>query len=247
MRLRGARPSPRHLLASAMPHRAVPQVLPPAFLMWGQLSTWGNVQTPTCPGYGDCVTAEEAAKLSLTSQVLISDDEVIAWARQHNVLNGAELPQVMRMMERHGFVAGNCTYDDGAFFSVDWHDYNALCQAMYENQPNGNPVKIGIDASSLEQMIEAPDGSLSNGWVAYGYPLSTNYDHCTSLCGFGSASDLVAQFATRGITVTLPSSMPVDTLCVGLFTWGTIGLVDMISLQNMCGEAWVRNPPVIVR
>jgi len=240
-RLRGARPAKRHILAGARPHCAVPVTLPPYFLMWGRLNVWGNDQYP------DCVTAEEAAKLSLASQVYTPPAEVIAWARRHHVLDGAELPQVMQMMERQGFLVNGQVYDDGEFMSVDWTDYNALCAAMYENQPNGNPIKIGIDADALEQMIEASDGSLSDGWVVYGYPLSTNFDHCTSLCGFGAASDLVASFASKDVTVTLPSGLTPSTLCVAMFTWGTIGIVDMLSLGNMCGEAWVRNPPTVIK
>jgi hypothetical protein len=241
-RPRGARPARRHILARATPHVRDPLLrVPPSFLMWGQLNMWGNDQ------YGDCVTAEEAAKLSLASGIFTPLSEVIAWAKKHHVLNGADLPEVMAMMEKNGLVVGSSTYDDGPYLSVDWTNYEAICAAMYENQPKGNPIKIGIDSSLLEQMVDNPDGSISNGWIVWGYPESSNYDHCTSLVGFGNASDLVGLFGGKGVDMALPADMPAITPCAAMFTWGTIGLVDMQSLVNMCGEAWVRNPPTIVR
>jgi hypothetical protein len=53
---RGASPSPRHVLAAAMPHILDTTVsVPPSFLMWPiKMSSWNNYS------YGDCVSAEEA-------------------------------------------------------------------------------------------------------------------------------------------------------------------------------------------
>ena len=240
-RPRGARPAPRHRLAAAHPHIHDPAVIiPPSFLMWGELNIWGN------DIYGDCVTAEEAAKDSLASNIFVSEAEVIAWAKKHRVLNGADLPEVMDIMERKGFVVSGAVYDDGPFNSVDWTNYATVCSAIYTNVPAGNPVKIGIDATYLEQMIDNSDGSISNGWVVWEYPVAQNYDHCTSLVGFGTAADLVTLFAARKVTVKLPASMPSATPCFAMFTWGTIGIVDANSINAMCGEAWLRNPPTIV-
>lgn len=235
---RGAIPSRRNVLARTAPHRPEPSfAVPSIFLLWPQkLSIWGNDR------YGNCVTAEEAFKDACNPGVFIPDTEVLQWARQHHVLNGAELPQVMTAMERKGLVVSGSTYDDGLFSAVDWEDYGTLCAAIASTS---SPVKIAVDADLLEAMIATADGSIANGWVVFGYPQSSNYDHCTSLCGFGNGGDLVNSFAAKGVGVTLPSGFDPETPSFAMFTWGTIGLIDHESVIAMTGEAWVRNPATV--
>jgi hypothetical protein len=89
---RGALPTPRNLLASAIPFRLAPGApvgAPPNFILKPQqISFWGNYN------HGDCVTAEEAfAKACHSPEIFISEQEVITWATNHGVLEGAYLPQ----------------------------------------------------------------------------------------------------------------------------------------------------------
>src|SRR5437016_7957426 len=111
---RGAIPSPRSVLMAAVPHR-VEVGAPPSFMRRpAQISMWGN------DVYGDCVTAEEAfAKACNEPEIFISDDEVIAWATTHGVLEGGSLYNVLRWMQTDGFPEGALIYDDGRHLAVD--------------------------------------------------------------------------------------------------------------------------------
>src|SRR6516162_1497771 len=133
---RGAIPSPRSALAAAAPY--TPKIsAPPEFIIKPQqISMWGN------DVHGDCVTAEEAfAKACNNPEIFIRDDEVVAWATAHGVLEGAFLTDVMTWMENDGFVDGSHTYDDGQYFSVNWTDAGITRSAISQG-----PVKLGIAA-----------------------------------------------------------------------------------------------------
>ena len=112
---RGAAPSPRSALAAATRHTAI-AVAPPNFLtLPHQISSCGNFD------HGDCVTAEEAfAKACHRPEIFIPDQIAITWATKHNVLEGANIHQVMQWMQGDGFEEGKQTFDDGQIFSVDW-------------------------------------------------------------------------------------------------------------------------------
>src|SRR5262245_57858023 len=114
---RGAMPSPRSVLAAATPHSELGLAAPPPpnfITMPKKLSSWGNFD------YGDCVTAEEAfAKACYHPEIFIADNEVIRWAKSHNVLEGAYLHEVMQWMQKRGFHQSGHLYDDGGkIFSV---------------------------------------------------------------------------------------------------------------------------------
>jgi hypothetical protein len=80
------------------PHIAVPGAPPNFIVKPQQISFWGNYD------HGDCVTAEEAfAKACYNPEIFISDNEVLTWATDHNVLEGANLPEVMQLMQNAGF------------------------------------------------------------------------------------------------------------------------------------------------
>jgi hypothetical protein len=68
---------------------------------------------------GDCVTAEEAFAKA-TSGILISDTTVQTWATINGVLNGADLDQVLQLMQTAGFSQDGDTLNDGPPTSVDW-------------------------------------------------------------------------------------------------------------------------------
>jgi hypothetical protein len=230
-RLRGASPSPRHRLAGAMPHAITAPT--PAQFLWkpAQLSMWLNDVD------GDCVTAEEAfAKGCGPSGVFVPDATVQAWASANNVLNGAELTQVLDLMQNGGFPQNGSTLDDGPSVSVDWTN-----SAVLQNAIAQGPVKIGIAADQLEYLVDGYAQPLTDGWVANGFTKDQNVDHCVSLCGYGTLAWLAGQLkAAFDVSV---GDMPY----YALFTWGTIGIIEPSSLVAICGEAWLRNPTTVVK
>ncbi|MBV8818154.1 MAG: hypothetical protein JO022_07335, partial [Acidobacteriaceae bacterium] len=155
-----------------------------------QISFWGNYD------HGDCVTAEEAfAKACNNPEILISDSEVITWATGHNVLEGANLTQVLQWMQNGGFVQNGATYDDGPYFSVNWTDSSILQNAITQG-----PVKLGVAANQLQTVWHAAGGSSSGGktWFGTGFHTDSDEDHCVTLCGYGTISWLAQQL---GVTV----------------------------------------------
>ena len=225
--LKGAIPAPRHLLCAAMPHVAVSPAPPQFIWLPKQLDMWGNAT------FGDCVTAEEAfAKACNQPEVFIPAHKVIKWARNHSVLNGAGLWEVLELMQTGGFDQDNVTYDDGPFKSVNWEDVALLKSAI-----STGPVKLGV---ASDQLINVPNIGVSNGWIATGLTTGDPLDHCISLCGYGTAGWLAAQ-----LNVTLPAEIAGDTAAYAAFTWSTIGIIDPESLSAITGEAWVRSPTTI--
>jgi hypothetical protein len=201
----------------------------PAQWLWlpTRLSMWLNDVD------GDCVTAEEAfAKACHSPEIFITDDTVEAWATENDVLNGTELVTVLDLMQNAGFQQDGELYNDGPFNSVDWTNTTALQNAIAQG-----PVKIGIAADQLEDVVPNPP---TNGWLATGFTKDRNLDHCVSLCGYGSIAWLAAQLG-----VSAPSS--VYGPGYALFTWDSIGIIDVPSLLAICGEAWLRNPTSVVQ
>jgi hypothetical protein len=138
-------------------------------------------------------------------------------------------------MQAGGFQPGNGhTYDDGPFVSVDWTNVAVLQNAIAQG-----PVKIGIAADQLENAVPEPP---TNGWLATGFTTDSNEDHCVSLCGYGTIGWLAAQLGG-----TLPDG--VDDMQPGyaLFTWDSVGVIDVPSLQAICAEAWLRNPTTVIQ
>jgi len=194
-----------------------------------KLSFWLNNQ------YGDCVTAEEAfAKACHVPEIFISDQEVETWAKQHSVLNGAMLVDVLDLMVAKGFAQGGHTYDDGPFKSVDWTN-----AAILQNAIAHGPVKIGIAANQLETVYQAHP---KNGWFATGFKQDNAEDHCVSLCGHGTFAWLASQ-----LKVQLPQGIDGATPGYGMFTWDSIGIIDNPSMLAITQEAWLRNPTTIVK
>ena len=108
---RGATRTPPHKIAEALMtgkatlyNKIKPSALTQVAMVPPRLSTWGNNQ------YGDCVTAESAAaiagystlRLGGAKEIFIPEANVIAWARSHGVLNGADLLSVIQDMQKDG-------------------------------------------------------------------------------------------------------------------------------------------------
>ena len=225
---RGAFASPRRRLAAAQPHMIVGPTPPQLLYKPTKISFWLNNED------GDCVTAEEAfAKACHTPEIFIEDSEVLAWATQHGVLNGATLVDVLDAMVSTGFSQDGHTYKDGPYTAVDWTDI-----AILQNAIAHGPVKIGVAADQLEAVVPNPP---TNGWFATGFRQDTNEDHCVSLCGYGTVSWLASQLGG-----TVPVGLDPSTPGYGLFTWDSIGIIDHQSIIAITQEAWLRNPTTVV-
>ena len=204
---------------------------PPNFIMKPQkISMWGN------DVHGDCVTAEEAfAKACNNPEIFIPDDEVIAWATRHGVLEGAYLTQVMTWMQDDGFADGPSIYDDGPYFSVNWTDAGTLQSAI-----SRGPVKIGVAADQIENAWRTTGGP--SGWFATGFHADGNEDHCVTLCGYGSMSWLAQQLG-----VQVPAGVDGTQPGYAMFTWNSIGIIDVPSMIAVTHEAWLRQPTTVTK
>jgi hypothetical protein len=191
---------------------------------------WGN------DAHGDCVTAEEAfAKACYQPEIFISDQEVINWAIQHGVLEGAWLYQVLDWMVNDGFRQDGRVYDDGGRYSVDWTHSDTLQSAISQG-----PVKIGIGADQLSNVWSQHQGR--SGWFALGFTASEpREDHCTSLCGYGTISWLAQQ-----LNVQVPAGVDGTKPGYAMFTWNSIGIIDVPSMLAITYEAWLRIPTTII-
>jgi hypothetical protein len=220
----GARPSPRHVLAGATPHRIV-GATPAAWIQLPQkLSMWLNDVD------GDCVTAEEAFARAC-SGILIADATVQAWASAHGVLNGADLAEVLDWMAQKGFAQDGNLYGAGGKSSIDYTSAAVLQNAIYHG-----PVKIGVAAAQLQNVV-----GNGNGWFAVGFSTDQNLDHCVSLCGYGTLSWLAQQLG-----VSVPAGIDGTKQGYALFTWDTVGIIDAASMVAITGEAWLRTPTTVV-
>jgi len=225
---RGASPSPRVALAAATPF-ALRVGAPPQFLTAPQqLSFWGNYTD------GDCVTAEEAfTKACHNPEIFITEDVAVGWARDHGVLNGAVISDVLTWMQDDGFQQDEHRYNDGQHYAVNWTHRATLISAI-----SNGPVKIGVAADQLEDAWQPVRAS---GWVATGFKQDDDEDHCVSLCGYGSIAWLLQQLGGH-----VPAGVDGNAFAYALFTWNSIGVIDEPSMRAITHEAWLRTPSTIV-
>ena len=227
---RGAAPSPRSALAAATPHTPVVGGPPNFLTLPHQISSWGNFD------HGDCVTAEEAfAKACNQPEIFITDQVAMSWAKNHGVLEGANLHQVLQWMQSNGFQENGHIFDDGQIFSVNWTDQSTLQSAISKG-----PVKIGVAATQLETAWRTTNGQ--TGWFAVGFKKDTAEDHCVSLCGYGSIGWLAGQ-----LKVTVPTGVDGTKPGYALFTWDSVGIIDLPSLIAITEEAWLRSPTTVTK
>ena len=222
----GAIPTSRARLAASRPHICRGATPSQFFKAPAKLSYWLNDVD------GDCVTAEEAFAKGVDGY-WIDDDTVKAWATYHDVLNGADLLSVLQWMVKAGFSQGGTVYDDGTPSSVDWTN-----SAVLNNAISQGPVKIGVAADQLQSVVGE-----SNGWFGIGFKQTNQEeeDHCVSLCGYGSISWLAQQ-----LEVSVPNDIDGTKPGHALFTWKTIGIIDVPSMLAITWEAWLRSPTSMV-
>jgi hypothetical protein len=229
----GARPTPRHKLAAAMPFVPTRPLLaapPRPIVVPSFLEMWKNDVD------GICVTAEECAALAFYScmlglpEIKISDTTELAFASKYDVVNGADLTQVMDEMASDGFHQAGVTYKDGPYTSVDFANETILQAAIEQG-----PIKIGIDADALPQTA-----GNANGWYASGGSPGqfSSEDHCVGLWNHGDSAALFAALGAK-----MPSGFPATGY--HLFTWSTVGVVDHAWIMSTVGEAWLRTPTSI--
>lgn len=223
---RGARPTPRHRLVAAVPYRSQGTTPNQIAYVPSKLSMWLNDID------GDCVTAEEAFAKACTG-IFITDATVKSWASKNRVLNGADIDQVLKLMQSAGFSQDSNSYNNGAHASVDYSNEAVLQNALVQG-----PVKLGIDADALPSTAGNQTGWLAIGGTAGQF---SNEDHCISLAGFGTAQWLYTQ-----IHVPLPSTIQPSQPGYLAYTWDTLGFVDHAWIMSTCGEAWVRNPTTVI-
>jgi hypothetical protein len=186
--------------------------------------------------YGDCVTAEEAfAKSVRVPKVFVPDSEVLAWATQNGDLNGSDLITVLDQMRTGGFLVGGRHYADGPATSVEWTSTELLHNAIWHG-----PVKVGVASAQLQSAAPESDPPPS-GWFCTGFTPDSNEDHCASLCGYGTLSWLA-----KGLDVAVPAGVDGSAPGYGLFTWGSIAIIDAQSMLSIVGEAWLRSPTTVV-
>jgi hypothetical protein len=224
---RGAIPSPRHHLAAATPHKIIGTAPANFIYLPKELSFWGN------DIYGDCVSAEEAfAKACNNPEIFFSYDNIVSWATANGYINGAFLTSVLQTMQSNGFQQSGITFNDGPYTSVDWTNAPLL-----QNAISCGPVKIGVAADQFNTVTPS-----RNGWFLTGLNPDTKEDHCVSLCGYGTMSWLAQQLG-----VSVPSGVNGDNPGYAMFTWNSIGIIDVPSMINITAEAWLRNPTTVSR
>jgi hypothetical protein len=224
----GSKPTSRSKLLAAIPF--MPMAAAPSQIAYvpKYRSNFGNDR------YGDCVTAEEGFAKScalpgVQPEIQIPEQTVIDLARRNGDLNGADLGDVLDKLARKGFVVGGQEYRDGPKQGVDYENESVLQAAIAVG-----PVKIAIAAGAL------PGGAGSrDGWFSLS-ARSRNTDHCTALCGFGTAEWLYQQLG-----VPLPSGLAASTPGYLQYTWSTIGFVNHDWIMGTVEEAWIRTPCTI--
>lgn len=229
--MRGARLSPRHKLAAATPHKAVPA--PASFfkLAGMPLPMFGNDQ------YGDCVTAEEFTAKAAQG-ILGTDAEAIAAATRWNGLNGADLATILDDAAQ-GFTVDGQWLADGGKQTVDYTDWPSLCSAISQGQ-----VKIAVSANQLES-AGAGNGPV---WFLLSARFAADLDHCVGLPGYGTLAECCAALGAQA-----PSGADASTPCVCVETWGGYGIVSFAALLAIMGstpstgnsEAWLRVPNTV--
>jgi hypothetical protein len=227
---RGAIPTPDEDIETAEVFSVEKQAPANTITIPPNLSFWGNNV------HGDCVTAEEAfAKACHQPEIFITEQVVTDWARKHKVLEGAVILNVLKLMQKDGFRQDGHVYDDGPAYRVDWTKPAVLQAAIAQG-----PVKIGVAANQIEASWRKTYGR--SGWFGLKYKPDKGYDHCVTLCGFGSIAWLA-----QNLKVNVPAGVDGTLPGYAMFTWNSIGIIDVPSVRAITCEAWIRRPTDVIK
>ncbi len=155
---------------------------------------------------------------------------MLSWAEAHNAVNGAVISDVLDQMHARGFSQDGNLYNAGSKSSIDYTN-----AALLQNAIAQGPVKIGVASAQLQNVVGP-----HNGWFATGFQQDPNLDHCVSLTGYGSLAWLAQQLG-----VTVPAGVDGSKPGYALFTWDTVGIIDVPSMLAITGEAWLRTPTTV--
>ena len=106
------------------------------------------------------------------------------------------------------------------------------------------PFPEGPSRSASQRTKSRPPGTrqaVRSGWFATGFHADTNEDHCVTLCGYGSISWLAQQLG-----VQVPAGVDGTQPGYAMFTWDSIGIIDVPSMIAITHEAWLRRPTTVV-
>lgn len=196
-----------------------------------RISYWGNNQFGICVTSEMCYAFADYSTFVGVDEVFVTEATCISWATQHGVRDGADLLQVIQMMQRDGIKDESGTLRKcGTPSTVDYSS-----ESLLQNAIAVGPVSIAIDANAL------PSGAGNkSGWIALSGSRHPNTDHCVSLCGYGKLKDLC-----DALGISVPSGVDPNKVCYLLFTWNTIGIVSHEWIMGTCVEAWLRTPTII--
>ena len=173
-----------------------------------------------------------------TPEIFISESEAMTWASKHGVLENAYFTRVLDWMKTGGFLQNSYIYDDGPYDFVDFTNSAALQSAISQG-----PVKLGVSGDQLNSVWWEAGGSAeggASGWFATGFLKDSDVDHRVSLCGYGTMAWLAQQ-----LSVQTPAGVDGMQPGYAVFTWDSIGVIDVPSLLSITGEAWLRTPTTV--
>jgi len=197
---------------------------------------------------GDCVLAGECVNINahwyyVTGHpVIISDAEIQSYGEQFNLLNGAELLQVigdMSIANSNGLTytpsGGTVTtmYCDGVGSAVNYQNRASICSALASCQGS---LKMAVASYDLQRVV-----GTTNGWYL-GSSSSTNIDHNVEMVGYGPAS-----YCFSVLSTPLPAGVDPTEFCYLVDTWSTIGVVNaaVVEASGWCNEIDMRSPTSI--
>lgn len=196
--------------------------------------------------YGDCVLAGEGVNINAHwyfttgKPVIISDQEIQTYGSNHDILNGADLLQVIGMMSvtnsdglTYSSGTTNTMYCDGVGSAVNYQNRANLCSAVFSCSGS---LKMAVDATPLESIV----GS-SNGWYL-GSTTASNTDHNVEILGYGTAA-----YCFQALATPIPAGVDPTSFCYLVNTWSTIGVVaaPVIESSGWCSEVDMRTPTSI--
>ncbi|MEM6479591.1 MAG: hypothetical protein AAF647_11170, partial [Pseudomonadota bacterium] len=212
----GAEPTPDHIAEQIEPFDPTQFSVPPACAFhWPDgIESWKNF------AFGDCVTAEEAfakaADINVGNRFVLTNETVVGRAYLSDALNSKWLTDTLGELQKNGFRSGGYEYRNGTFTYIQRQGDTLDIPTLQTAIANKGPVKIAMSAGTFGEGT----GSVTygeNGWLIFGGPSGKPYNHCVSICGYGSYDYLKAQFQAQGVTLADNASKPAG-MYYALFT-----------------------------